>query len=100
MSVADINAKVAAAVAAIEGGDYATAHARLLAAKALLAATPDVQSSRNASLRWDRNAIDELIAQVGRQISLSTASATNSRGVVRTRITYKRTPPAGADGCA
>lgn len=89
MSVADINSKVASAVTSIEAGEYSAALGKLLAAKALLAATPDT-SRQGDGLRWDRSAIDSLISQVQRQIGATTVDGQSARGIRTTRITYKR----------
>lgn len=80
MSVTDINTYVAAAVTAIDAGSYATARNKLMAAKALLIALPD-SSKGSEQLRWDRNAIDELIQQCK-----ALASATT--GIQRTYVEY------------
>jgi hypothetical protein len=92
MSVADINTRVDAAVAAIDAGDYDSAYSKLLSAQALLAATPDSQKN-SASLRFDRAAIAALIDTVRREIG----RASGGRGVVRQNVVYKRVGRSGSD---
>jgi DNA-binding transcriptional regulator LsrR (DeoR family) len=100
MSLADIasqiNSKVAAAIAAQESGDYATALTYLRSAKMLLAGIPNV-AQESSSLQWDRTAIDSMITdlkQLAAAGSSSTVTASQRRGIRRTNITYKR-----AGGC-
>jgi pyruvate kinase len=83
MSVADINSKVAEAIAANESGDYATALTKLRSAQMLLAATPNATGHDGVGLQWDRQAIASMIAEVSRQASAS-------GGIQRTRVTYRR----------
>jgi hypothetical protein len=83
-TIAQINAKVDAAVAAQEEGDYATALAYLRSARMMLAAKPD-SGSAGESLRWDRPAIEAMIRDL--------AKARNaSAGIQRGKVEYLPTP--------
>lgn len=85
----DVNTYVDAAITAIDGGDWSTAHTKLLAAKAALVGLPDA-SEESASLRWDRNAIDELIEQVKRQIEPQTTTTGFGGRMQMTKLKYTR----------
>lgn len=83
MSANLVNTKVAAAIAASEARDYATATTQLESANALLAAMPDRQAGDGVGLTWDRAAIDSLLAHFRRRAAAAT-------GITRTKITYTR----------
>lgn len=83
MSANLINTKVAAAIAASEAGDYATATTLVESAKLLLAAMPDRQAGDGVTLTWDRAAIDTLLAHYRRRAGAAV-------GITRTKITYTR----------
>jgi len=87
MSVEAINTKVDLAVAAQETGDYATALTYLRSAAMLLAGISDSQKG-DKSLRWDRSAVQNMIAELTRIAAVSTDSATSSRSVVRAKVNY------------
>lgn len=89
MSAAQINSRVELAVAAIDAGDFATAKRHLLAAKAYLSARSDIRTGMNSEIRWDRKAIDSLIAQCDQA---GTAAAVATTGALRrTKINRVRT---------
>ena len=89
MSIADINAKVAAAVAANDAGDIATALQHLRSARMLLVATPDSQGKDGLALRWDRSAIDSMIKDL--ESTRAAAAASRAGGIRRTKVKYVRT---------
>lgn len=86
MSVEDVNTKVAAAVAAHEGGDTATALLYLRSARMLLAGLPDVTKG-DRSLRYDRASIDNMIQDLEREAA---RPAVGSRGVRYTKVKYRQ----------
>jgi hypothetical protein len=86
-SAAEIDAKVDLAVAALESADYATALTYLFSAKALLSVKADSRN-RNSELRYDRRAIDSLIADVRRQQNATNAA---SFGIQKTNVKYVAT---------
>ncbi len=86
MSAAAINAKIDAAVAAQEAGDYGTALKYLRSAKMLLAAKPDSQSGDDG-LTWDRAAIDAAITDLARLQAVT--SAARSGSIRKTKIIYR-----------
>ena len=65
---ATLDAKIEEVVAAIEAGSYALARQKLAAARALLVALPDLQTSSGGS-RWDRRLEDlsQLLTDLGRE---------------------------------
>lgn len=65
MGLAALDAKIAEVVAAIEDADYALAMRKALAAKALLAGTPDGRSpGESYSFSGRADELDTLIAQI------------------------------------
>lgn len=82
MSVSTLNTYRDAAVAAIAGGDYATALGNLRAAQTLLATMPDARAAEN-SLNWDREAIARAITDCQRAIGAAA-------GIQRSKVTYSR----------
>ncbi len=72
MAAADLNARVTAAVAAIDTGDWATALTNLLAAKAYLIGLPNSSTPGGGGLQWDRATIDQLINDVKAKRSAAT----------------------------
>jgi hypothetical protein len=87
MSIADINTKVAEAIAANEAGDTSTALLKLRSARMLLAGLPD-STAGDTSLRWDRSSIDAMIKDLQQQ---QTSASVSANGIRTTRIRYKRT---------
>lgn len=63
MSVADINTRVAAAVTAMDAGDWTTAETKLLGAQALMAALPNGGHGEE-TLNWNPNGLRDLLMQV------------------------------------
>jgi hypothetical protein len=88
MSVADINSKISEAVAAQEAGDYATALTKLRSAKMLLAGISDQRDAMGNEMKWDRAAIDKMIADL--QAQQSATLAPGKGAIRRTKIVYKR----------
>lgn len=88
MSATDVNTYVAAAIDAIEAEDFQTALRKLQAAKAALIALPDT-SHRNASLNWNRDAIDSLILECRCEIRAADFAANATGGMLRTKVKYK-----------
>ena len=86
MSIAAIEAKRDAAIAALDAGDYAGAARCAMAAKLLLATTPNTTRPEMA-LAWNARDIDEFIAQCNQ---LATAAVPAVSGIRRNRITYAR----------
>ena len=85
-TASQISAKVAEAVTAIEAGEYATALAKLLSAKALLVTLPRRSAKNGTELEYDAASIDTLIVEVRR---LRAAGG----GVRQTQVEYQTTPP-------
>ena len=85
-TASEINTKADEAVALIEAGDYAGARSKLLAVKAILATRPD-SAKADASLRWDRGAIDSLLDDLR---DLARAATVASTGIVRSAVKYVR----------
>jgi hypothetical protein len=86
MAASDVNARVAAAVAHMDAGDYEAARVDLLAAKAYMAALPNAAGS-GFSMQYDRESIDSLLAECRR---LAARPAAGSRGIRSTKIRYAR----------
>lgn len=84
MGPAEINSKVAEAIAANEAGDPATALTKLRSAHMMIAALPNATGPDGVSLQWDRAAVLSLIAQVQAQQGAA-------GGIRRTKISYRRT---------
>lgn len=90
MSIAALEAKRAAAIAALESGDYAGAIRAAMAAKLILATLPNTSRSSGAgaqSLAWNAAAIDAFIAQCR---ELSTSAEVAAGGIRQTKITLRR----------
>lgn len=93
-TITTINEKVAAAVTAIEAGEFSTALTKLRAAKALLSAVPNSRQG-DLELEWDRRAIDSLIEDVESQLATTDTGVDPNGlggGVQRTTVTYVRRP--------
>lgn len=90
MSAETINSKVESAVTAIESGDWSTAISKLMAAKALLSATPDQRHGGNSELRWDRNAINELISECKQQQASASGVGASSGALQFQKIRFVR----------
>lgn len=65
-----INALVDEATTAIDAGDWSTANSKLLQAKAKLAVLPH-GAHGVSTVGWDRNAIDDLLDRVQRELNSS-----------------------------
>lgn len=85
MSVSLVQSSVAAAVAAMRAGEWATAITELLAAKTLLAVVPDSQKG-SLSMRWRPQELDKLIAECRRN---QATAARGTGGISRTPIEYE-----------
>jgi hypothetical protein len=84
-SASEFNDYIDAGVAALDAGDKRTALAKFTAARVLLASRPDAGKA-DASLRWDRGALDETIRDLRRDLA---AEAVASAGKIRrTRTRY------------
>lgn len=81
IDAAAIDAKVESAIAAMESGEWATAQARLMSAKAMMAAMPD-SSQGSMSVRYNAAAIDSLIDRCS-------SRGNAASGVQRSRIIYR-----------
>jgi len=84
-TLATVNTLGDAAAVAIAAGDWATALAKAMAAQAQLSVMPDSEQQHGGqtSLRYDRRAIESMIANIRRQQSAAT-------GMQQTRVTYAR----------
>lgn len=71
MSIATINARVTAAVTAIDDGDWATAKKKLAGAKALLAVLPSRSAREGEELEFDPAGLDSLLALCNRELAAS-----------------------------
>jgi hypothetical protein len=96
MSVATINADMAAARTALLAGDYGTAMSYALAAQALLAAMPRISGGgaqgRN-ELEWDPRGIAGFIASLRKQQA-------GAGGIQTTKITRHAPECPSDDSCA
>jgi hypothetical protein len=92
MSVAELDTLYAAAVAAIDAGNYTLAIQKLMAIKVRLATTPNITRSLSGGgsqqLSWNANQIDTLIGQC--QTMQATAAATASGPFQQTKVIYAR----------
>lgn len=90
MSAAAVNTSVESAITAMEAGEWSSAIRSLMAAKARLIALPDAIKGQ-MQLRWDRQAIDDLIAECRREQAVDAAGSNESTGGVlrRVPITYE-----------
>jgi hypothetical protein len=79
ITTAEINTAMNAAIAAQEVGDYATALTKVRTVKMMLVAKPDSEFERE-KLIWDREAIDELYAELKR---LAGAQVDSTRGKIQ-----------------
>ncbi len=85
MSIATISTKVTEAVTAIEAADWSTAKTKLMAAKALLAATPSRTAKEGEELEFDAAAIDSLL-------QLVVAEVAAGQGVQTSLVEFTNTP--------
>lgn len=87
MSIAEIEALYAAAVAALDSGDYAAAIIAATKAKLRLGTTPNLSRSLgggNMSTTWnDATAVDKFIADCRALQKAAQAASTTSGGVFR-----------------
>jgi hypothetical protein len=83
MAVEDIDTKIAQAVAAHEAGDTTTALLKLRSARMLMTGLPDMTRAGGAGMRWDRAAVDAMIADLEQ-------SRAAGLGIQTTKIRYKR----------
>lgn len=94
MSVATLNTYRDAAIAALESADYATAIAKALAAKMVLATMENAMRGAGGNQQqysWDRDAIDSFIGHC-KQLRAEAAHADSTSGgpFRQTKITYAR----------
>jgi len=82
-TAASVKALADAASTAIAGGNWNTALAKALQAQAELSAIPDSGITDATNLKWDRRAIESLIANIRRQQALSL-------GMQQTKISYAK----------
>lgn len=96
MSVAAINAKRDAAITAMEAGDYAAAIRYALAAKMLIATTPNITRSAGGGSQgftWSPAAIDQFITECKQQQTNAAVTATG--GIRRSNVVYERPETVG-----
>lgn len=90
MSASDVNTAAAAAVAAIEDGDWATAETKVMAALAYLAVLPDSTLGGSAGagsmLTYDRTALQRLLTEVRRNRNAAAIGAAG--GMRTTKVKY------------
>lgn len=79
ITTAEINTAMNAAIAAQEAGDFATALIKVRTVKMMLVAKPDSEFERE-KLIWNREAIDELYAELKR---LAAAQSDSTRGKIQ-----------------
>lgn len=89
MGAAEVNTTIDAAVVAIEAENYDTALTKLLAAKALLIAIPD-SGRQGMDLKYDREAVDSLIATVKELKAQASRASDIPDGIQRTKVEYVR----------
>lgn len=87
ITAAEIETLIDAANSAADGSDYTTAVNKLRQAKALISALPD-SIKDGTEIRYDRGALDALIAEYQR--ANATSASQDSGGVRRTKITWAR----------
>jgi hypothetical protein len=92
VSIAQIEALYAEAIAALEAGDYRAAIRKAIACKARLATTPDIDRSLagggQQSLKWaNAVALDSFIAETRKLMAQSIAE---SVGLQQSKIRYRR----------
>jgi hypothetical protein len=95
MTAAQINSLFDSLDAALASGDYAAAKLTAIRAKAALAAIPDTQNGAT-SIRYDRAALDQIIATVSPLAAQQATSNSGggSKGIRVSKIQYIR-PGAG-----
>jgi len=86
MAASDVNTAMAAAIAALESGDLATALTKALAAQGYLAAMPN-SSTGETELSWSDARIQQFVENLRRQ---QTVSAVSTNGLRRSKTTYVR----------
>ena len=84
MSASAIQTLMEAAATAIASADYSTAKSKALQAQAQLAAMPD-SARASAQLTWNREAIENFIMRMDREIGRAHFA---SNGIQRSKITY------------
>jgi len=79
MSIAELDTLYAAAVAAIDDGDYATAITKLMAMQARLSTTPNLTRGTGGggsqSIAWNASEIPGLITNCRKQLAAATAAS-------------------------
>lgn len=85
-SVDEINSYMDAAVAALDGGDYATARLKAVCAQGLMSVIPK-SAKGNSSLEYSAEGIRDFIAGV-RAAEKAASAGNSSTAVRRTKITY------------
>jgi hypothetical protein len=97
MSIAQLDTLYAAAVTAMDAADFSTAILKLMAIKARLATTPNLNRSvaggGSESITWNAAEIDSLITQC-RQLKAAASHAT-SGPFSQTKVTYARASCSG-----
>ena len=91
MSLSEVEAEMAAAVAALKSGDYDTALVRAMCAQGLIAVSPDFEHSTGQSERkvsWSLDRIDKFIERIERRLK-------SGLGVQTNKITYARVTNTG-----
>lgn len=89
-TISAINEKMAAAVAAVDDGDYETALRRAIAAQGLLSVLPSggKDGKAGASLEWSQEGINNFIATLERQNKNSAnADASGQAGMTSAKFT-------------
>lgn len=84
-SVADLNTFIDAGIAALDAGDAAGAVRQFIKAKAVLITLPDSEQGPE-QVRFDKTAIDQLIADARREENRDLAAP----GLSRQKVTYVR----------
>lgn len=74
----DLQTKTDAAIAALEGGDYAGAVRHCNAALLILATTPDSNFDGNDQIRFDRQGATQAIQAIKRSANAQAWTVTNS----------------------
>lgn len=88
-TLAQIDAKINAAVAANEAGDYAEAEKQLASAQMLIAGTPN-SSHDGSSLQFSGQRIADLLTTI-RAAKTRAQLASTSGGIRQTKVIYRRT---------
>lgn len=74
----DLQTKTDAAIAALEGGDYAAAIRHCNAALLIIATTPDTKFDQNDEIRFDRDGATQAIQAIKRSANSASWNASNS----------------------